>query len=292
MRRLVDGFGLLEAARWYPDLGLLFSDMTRGGVFSYTGAEDHPKVVIAHRKGIGGLVAHGDGGLVVAGRNVAHKAPDGTTTVLLEPGADETFFNDLTADGSGRLVVGSVGTGPTPQESAADAQRVPGRLYRIEPDGGVTVLSDDVLVSNGLGVSPAGDVLYHVDSYRRTVWAFDRADHRDVFVDLHDDEGIPDGLTVAADGAVFVAMAGGGVVLAFSPSGTRIAELAVDAPLVTSVTFGGPGLSSLFVLTGVNDEYPDGRGGAVYVHSGCGPGLPAPLCTIGLARAGVTPHPA
>jgi gluconolactonase len=292
MRRLVDGYGLLEAARWYPGQGLLFSDMTRGGVYRYTGAEPRPEVVIAHRKGIGGLVAHEAGGLVIAGRNVAHKAPDGTTTVLLETGPDETFFNDLTADGSGRLVVGSVGTVPSPHESVRAARPAPGRLYRVEPDGSATVLSDDVLVSNGLGVSTAGNVLYHVDSYRRTVWAFDRDDNRSVFVDLAEYDGIPDGLTVTADGAVFVAMAGGGVVLGFSAQGNRIAELPVDSPLVTSVTSGGPGLRSLFVLTGVNEEYPDERGGAVYVHDGYGAGLPAPLCTIGLARAGVAPDPA
>jgi gluconolactonase len=292
MRRLVDGFGMLEAARWHVGQGLLFSDMTRGGVYRYTDAAHRPDVVIAHRKGIGGLVAHEEGGLVIAGRNVAHKAPDGTTTVLLETGPDETFFNDLTADGSGRLVVGSVGTGPSPHGNAREARRDPGRLYRVEPDGSVTVLSDDVLVSNGLGVSPAGDVLYHVDSYRRTVWAFDRDDNRTVFVDLAGYDGIPDGLTVTADGAVFVAMAGGGGVLGFDARGAGIIELSVDSPLVTSVTFGGPGLQSLFVLTGVNDEYPDERGGAVYVHDALRPGLPAPLCTVGLTLAAVTPDPA
>jgi sugar lactone lactonase YvrE len=282
MRRLLDGFGLLEAARWYDGQGLLFSDMTGGGVYRYDGGDGRPEVVIAHRKGIGGLVAHRGGGLVVAGRNVAHKDANGTTTVILETGRDETFFNDLTADASGRLVVGSVGTGPSPHESAREAQRVPGRLYRVDVDGGVTVLADDVLVSNGLGVSPAGDVLYHVDSYRRTVWAFDGEYNRRVFVELSEYDGIPDGLAVAADGSVFVAMAGGGVVLGWRADGTRVAELSVPQPLVTSVCFGGPALRSLYVLTGVNEEYPDDRGGAVYVHDAHGPGLASPACAVAL----------
>jgi gluconolactonase len=282
MRRLIEGFGLLEAARWYDGQGLLFSDMTGGGVYRYDGGDGRPEVVIAHRKGIGGLVAHRGGGLVVAGRNVAHKDADGTTTVILETGPDETFFNDLTVDASGRLVVGSVGTGPSPHESAREAQRAPGRLYRVDVDGGVTVLADDVLVSNGLGVSPAGDVLYHVDSYRRTVWAFDGKDNRRVFVELSEYDGIPDGLAVAADGSVFVAMAGGGVVLGWRADGTRVAELPGPQPLVTSVCFGGPALRSLYVLTGVNEEYPDDRGGAVYVHDAHGPGLAAPVCAVAL----------
>jgi xylono-1,5-lactonase len=282
MRRLLDGFGLLEAARWYDGQGLLFSDMTGGGVYRYDGGDGRPEVVIAHRKGIGGLVAHRGGGLVVAGRNVAHKDANGTTTVILETGRDETFFNDLTADASGRLVVGSVGTGPSPHESAREAERAPGRLYRVDVDGGVTVLADDVLVSNGLGVSPAGDVLYHVDSYRRTVWAFDGEYNRRVFVELSEYDGIPDGLAVAADGSVFVAMAGGGVVLGWRADGTRVAELSVPQPLVTSVCFGGPALRSLYVLTGVNEEYPDDRGGAVYVHDAHGPGLASPACAVAL----------
>ena len=280
MRLLMEGFGLLEAARWYPDRGLLFSDMTRGGVYCCSAVDSPAEVIIAHRKGIGGLVAHRDGGLVVAGHNVALKEADGATSVIRETATDETFFNDLTADLQGRLIVGSVGTGPSPHEGAREAQRQPGRLYRVDVDGSVTTLADDVLVSNGLGVSPAGDVLYHVDSYRRTVWAFDESGNRRVFADVSGHDGIPDGLAVAADGSVYVAMAGGGVVLGWTADGTALAELRVPQPLVTSICFGGADLCSLFVLTGVNDEYADSQGGSVYVTTALSPGLAAPVCSI------------
>ena len=286
MQRLIAGFGLLEAARWYPQQGLLFSDMTEGGVYSYGLNGAPPELIIPHRKGIGGLVAHSAGGLVVAGRNVSLKGSDGATTVLLETEPDETFFNDLTADARGRLVVGSVGTGPSPNEGAPPtAERSPGRLYRIDLDGSVGVLADDVLVSNGLGVSPQGDVLYHVDSYRRTVWAFEDGGARRVFVDVGEYDGIPDGLAVAADGSVFVAMAGGSVVVGWGPDGKRVAELAVPQALVTSVCFGGADLTRLFVLTGVNSEYTDDVGGAVYAVDDRGPGLPAPVCAVPVTRA-------
>jgi len=289
MQRVLDGYGLLEAARWYPDRGLLFSDMTGGGVYRYRDADGTAEVIIAHRKGIGGLVAHRDGGLVVAGRNVAHKDADGTTTVILEAGADETFFNDLTADTKGRLIVGSVGTGPSPHEGAREAQRNPGRLYRVDIDGTVTVLSDDVLVSNGLGVSPDGNVLYHVDSYRRTVWAFDEAGNRRVFADVSGFDGIPDGLAVAADGSVYVAMAGGGMVLGWDSAGAVTFELLVPQSLVTSVCFGATDLRTLFVLTGVNDEHRDDLGGSVYVTAAPAAGLAAPLCGVRRpARTGAT----
>ncbi|MUL64526.1 hypothetical protein BOO86_08640 [Mycobacterium sp. CBMA 234] len=280
MQLLMEGFGLLEAARWYPERGLLFSDMTRGGVYCCSHVGSSAELIIAHRKGIGGLVAHQDGGLVVTGRNVSVKGTDGATSVVLETAEDETFFNDLTADLRGRLIVGSVGTGPSPHEGAHSAQRQPGRLYRVDVDRDVTVLADDVLVSNGLGVSPDGSVLYHVDSYRRTIWAFDEAGNRRVFADVGGYEGIPDGLAVSADGAVYVAMAGGGVVLGWAADGTAIAELAVPQPLVTSICFGGRDLRSLFILTGVNEEYPDEQGGSVYVTAAPNAGLAAPVCSV------------
>src|ERR1700761_2627612 len=102
LARLASGFGLLEGARWYPEHGLVFSDMTRGGVYRLQPGAADPETLIPHRKAIGGLVAHADGGFVVSGRNISVKAADGTTTVLLEAAPDEQFFNDITADGRGR----------------------------------------------------------------------------------------------------------------------------------------------------------------------------------------------
>jgi SMP-30/Gluconolactonase/LRE-like region len=100
--------------------------------------------------------------------------------VLLEAAADEQFFNDITADGRGRLFAGSM---PKNAGSAGAA----GRLYLIDTDGSAAVLADDVLISNGLGADPADRLPYHVDSGRGTVWQFelDAADvggSRQVFV--------------------------------------------------------------------------------------------------------------
>lgn len=280
MRCLMDGFGLLGAARWYPQRGLLFSDMTCGGVYRYQGDAHGAELIVAHRKGIGGLVAHRDGGLVVAGRNVAIKGFDGTTTVIAEPANDESFFNDLTADRHGRLIVGSVGIGPSPREGVRGGRCRPGRLYRLDVDGTRTVLAEDVLASNGLGTSPDGDVLYHVDSYRQTIWAFDDADNRRKFADTSDYGGVPAGIAVAADGIVYVPMAGSGVVLGWDADGKIVAELPVPQPLVTSICFGVGDLRSLFVLTGVNDEHEDERGGAVYVTTAPSVGQASPVCAV------------
>lgn len=287
MELITGGFGLLEGARWYPGHGLVFSDMTRGGLYALAADATEPRVLVAHRKGIGGLVAHRAGGWVVAGRNVAHKAadPDASTTVLLDTGPDEMFFNDLTADRHGRVFVGSVAVNPT----AAASVRRPGRLYRLDLDGRVTVLADDVLVSNGLGTSPDGGVLYHVDSGRKLVWAVHRPDSpapvRTVFVDTAEYAGVPDGLAVAADGSVWLALAGGGLVVGWDAAGARIAEIPVPQSLVTTVCFGGPGLRTLYVLTGHSDDHPDPAGGCVYRMAAPVAGRAAPMAAVALEQA-------
>jgi len=274
LTRLARGYSLLEAGRWHPEHGLVFSDMLgAGGVHALPPGAAAPVTLIAHRKGIGGLVAHADGGFVVSGRNVAHKQLDGSGAVLRETGADEQFFNDLTADGRGRLYVGSV---PTVHDDVHT-----GRLYRLDLDGRAEVLAEDVRVSNGLGVDPADEFLYHVDSPRRTVWRY-RQDSgaREVFVDTGDYAGVPDGLAVAADGSVWVALAGGSVVVGWDAAGRRVAEVAVPAELVTSVCFGGADLRTLYVLTGSNAEHPDPDGGSVFATEAPVPGLPAPVARV------------
>jgi gluconolactonase len=277
LTRLASGYGLLEGGRWHAEHGLVFSDMLgAGGVHALAPGAAAPITLLPHRKGIGGLVAHADGGFVVSGRNVTHKHGEGGT-VLHETAADEQFFNDLTADGRGRLYVGSV---PKVHDEAHA-----GRLYRLDLDGRSHVLADDVRISNGLGVDPADDLLYHVYSPRRAIRRYrqDSGAH-EVFADTSEYAGVPDGLAVAADGSVWVAMAGGSVVVGWDDRGRRVGEIAVPAELVTSVCFGGADLRTLYILTGATPEHPDPEGGSVFATAAPCPGLPAPLARVRLPQ--------
>lgn len=279
--RLVTGFGLLEGARWYPEQGLLFSDMTVGGVYCLGVDETIPRVVVPHRRGIGGLVAHAAGGLVVTGKNVGYKAADGTTTVILTAADDELFFNDLGVDHMGRVIVGSVAGDPLTGSGLSGLESGLGRLYVIDLDGTATPLFADVVVSNGIDISPDGLVAYHVDTRRETIWAIDLSDtsSRRRFADTSALDGEPDGLTVAADGSVWVAMAGGGFVFVWDSSGRPVRQIAIPQPLVTSVCFGGPDLSTLYVMTGPTSL--DDSGGSIYSVPTTTRGLPAPVARIG-----------
>jgi sugar lactone lactonase YvrE len=114
---------------------------------------------------------------------------------------------------------------------------------------------DGVTVSNGLGWSPAGDLLYYADTplERVDVLSYDtrtgEVSGRRTFADLHEVPGRPDGLTVDSDGAVWIAMARGGAVRRYTSGGRPDLVIEFPVQLVTSVTFGGAGLTDLYVTT-------------------------------------------
>ena len=156
-------------------------------------------------------------------------------------------FNDLTTDKAGRVYVGSLAF-----MVFGGGEAKPGNLVRIDLDGSIQVLSDGVMLTNGLGFSPDGKRLYHSDS-RVGVRVYDVAADGTVgpwrlFADLG--SGLPDGLKVAADGSIWVADAHGGRVAVFEPDGSHRMDVAVPIPMVTSLCFGGEDLRDLYIVTG------------------------------------------
>jgi xylono-1,5-lactonase len=166
---LATGFGLLEAPVWKAGEGLLFADADFGGVHRLADTGEI-QLVVPHRRGIGGMVPHAQGGLVVSGRNVAFKgARDEPTRVVFEndPPHGIVGFNDITTDSAGRIYAGSLGFLPTKK---GDPPK-PGALHVIELDGSSRQLASGVKLTNGLGFSPSGRKLYHADSGDRTVYS-------------------------------------------------------------------------------------------------------------------------
>lgn len=155
-----------------------------------------------------------------------------------------------------------------------------GTLTRIAPDGTVRPILDDVTVSNGTGWSPDGRRVYYVDSPTRRVDVFDLDDdglpvNRRTFATVED--GFPDGLTVDADGGVWVALWDGGAVRRYTPDGglDRVLTLPVRRP--TACAFGGADLTDLYITTargGLSRPHP--LSGSLLVVPGAGKGLPQP----------------
>lgn len=281
--RISTGHGLLEGPVWTPE-GLLVADATAGGVLRITDSGS-TETVIEHRRGIGGMAIHDGGGLVISGRNVAVKgligSADTTTHVLKEndPTNGIVGYNDLTVDVHGRLYVGSLAF------IASESRELgkPGQLFCIDLDGSARVVAEDVLLTNGLGFSPDGSLLFHSDTLRSTVFVYDVAEDgslgpKRTFVETSED-GHPDGLAVDVAGNVWVALPHSGRVGCFDTSGQRTASIQIDVPMVTSLTFGGDDLRDLYIVSG-SEGLDSASGAGVFKARVETPGLPIPPCQV------------
>src|SRR6201996_3872629 len=167
-------------------------------------------------------------------------------TIAEVPARDGIRFTDAGVDRAGRVWAGSM---HIPETEPL------GELYRLDSGGRMNPVIKNVTVSNGLGWSPDGSRMYYADSPTRRIDVFDydpaagEAFRRRIFADLSAFDGVPDGLTVDADGCVWVAIWGGGVLRRFAPDGTQDAVVQVPVSQPTSCAFGGPGMADLYVTT-------------------------------------------
>jgi sugar lactone lactonase YvrE len=166
-------------------------------------------------------------------------------------------MNDCIADPRGRLLAGSC-------FYESDRQDYPlGHLMRVNHDGSVSILDEGIRLANGLGFSPDGQTLYFSDSAERVIYAYDydlergAVHRRRPFVRIPAEEGLPDGLTVDAEGLVWSAQWFGSCLVRYRPDGSVERKVPVPAKQTSSVAFGGPFLSTLFVTSaGLSDSLP------------------------------------
>jgi xylono-1,5-lactonase len=278
MEMLKSGFGLLEAPIWDRDLGLLFADTDRGGILCLS--EDlGVSTIVPHRRGIGGAVRHADGGLVVSGRNIAYKSPAASETVVLlqnDSANGIVGFNDITTDSKGRIYAGALGFVPTHTPMSGiggDSRSAP--LFLIDLDGTTRPVFPDVKLTNGLGFSPDGSILYHADSGDQRVYRFDvgpdgSLSDRRPFISVS--KGLPDGLAVSEDGAVWVAIAHDGRILRYTSEGVLETEIEFPLPMITSLCFGGDDMRDVYVVSG-SDGAGRSDAGSIFRFRSDVPGL-------------------
>ena len=269
MERIASGYSLAEAPVAASDGGVFFSDVLGGGVYRWSPGSGEVETVIASKRGVGGMALHGDGGLVMGGRDVSHVV-DGETRVLF---ADEAIagLNDLTVDPDGDVVVGVLHFRPF-----ADETPVPGEFVRI---GDRATVAGDVLWANGCAYSPDGATFYGCDYHRGVVFAADRHDdgtHGPPRALIETPGGEADGMAVDEHGALWVALGARGSVGRFRPDGALDSEVQVPAGFVASLCFGGDDLRDLFVTT-LGDPKSDEDPGAVFLTRAPVAGSPVPL---------------
>lgn len=235
-----------EGPVWHPSFaGVRWVDMHAGDILELTGPDQ------VGRTHVGTVAAafrpRRDGGVVLADQRGFVLLHDDLT---VEKRLDELWtdpgvrMNEGGADPAGNFWCGSM---------AYDEREGGGALYRLTPDLQATKVLDGVTVSNGLGFSPDGTRAYYIDTPTRRVDVFDHRDGeltgRRTAVTIAAGPGHPDGLTVDAEGCLWVALWGGAAVHRYTPDGTLLAVVPLPAARVTACTFGGPDLDHLYVTT-------------------------------------------
>jgi sugar lactone lactonase YvrE len=188
------------------------------------------------------------GGVVIGLPDGLHllDGPRSRRLVAIEPERADTRTNDGACDGVGRLWVGTM---------ALDERSPAAALYRIDPDLTVTKVLTGTTISNGLGWSPSGRLFYFIDSPTRRVDVFDcdlaggMIENRRCFAAVEVEGAVPDGLTVDAEGGVWVALHGGWGLRRYAPDGQLAAIVDLPVARVTSCCFGGEDLRDLYVTT-------------------------------------------
>ena len=158
----------------------------------------------------------------------------------------EIRMNDGKCDPAGRFWAGTM---------ALDERPGAGHLYRLDPDGSVTAMLGGVSISNGLDWSDDGRLMYFIDTPTGSIDVFDfdlptgAIANRRSLVRIPPDEGAPDGMTLDAEGCLWVALWGGGAVHRYAPDGSRDAVIRLPTAYPTSCAFGGPDLRDLYITT-------------------------------------------
>ncbi|HVK21820.1 MAG TPA: SMP-30/gluconolactonase/LRE family protein [Actinokineospora sp.] len=227
-------------------------------------------------------LADGAGWLAMTGSTLTELRRGGYANPLgpVFTGPSGVRFNDAKCDPLGRLWAGTM-HGSLPGQ---------GVLYRVDLDGSVAPIRTGVGISNGLGWSPDGSRMYYVDTADRTLEVHDYdlasgepTDGR-VLVDFEPGGGDPDGLTVDAEGGIWVAMWDGAQVRRYAPDGTLSAVVPVPVSRPTSCAFAGPDLDVLVITTARGADLEAGGG---LLHT-CRPGVRGAPATPYLGK---TPRP-
>ena len=207
---------------------------------------------------LGAVVLDRSGRLLAMARDgIAVLSGDEMTIVAGIEGDDpRNRMNDAKCDPEGRLWVGTM---------ALDFADGAGSLYRVEPDFTSEKILGGLTVANGMAWSRDGHTMYFIDSTTYGVDAFDfdqrrgEISNRRPFVNFHVTDGLPDGMTIDADGCIWVALYGGGCVRRYSPDGEHLATIDVPVSHVTSCAFGGSDLADLYITTAAYGLTPEQR---------------------------------
>jgi sugar lactone lactonase YvrE len=228
---------------------LIWVDITRNLIHRLDPVTNHKESIDVGQP-VGAVAPRATGGLIAAVRDgfglISTTAE--RLEMLAEVEADNSGnrMNDGKCDSAGRFWAGTMAYDLTPRAGA---------LYRLNTDHSVVKVLEEITLSNGLGWSPDDTSMYFVDSATNGVDVFDyEADSGEVrnrrrLIDIPQGLGMPDGMTLDAEGFIWVALWGGWSIRRYAPDGTPDLVIELPASQITSSAFGGKDLSELYITS-------------------------------------------
>ncbi|GAB3127315.1 SMP-30/gluconolactonase/LRE family protein [Streptomyces calidiresistens] len=267
-----------EGPTWDPDgERLIWVDILGGRIHGYRPGDGRRSVRVVEQH-VGAAKPRAGGGLVLNLRDGVFALDDGPDAGRLRPLHHDPVpgrrGNDAAVAPDGSLWAGTM---------RYDEGEGGGTLVRVAPDGSSRTILSDVTVSNGLGWSPEGDRMYYIDTPTRRVDVFAFTPEGEVrdrrpLVHTGERDGFPDGMTVDADGCLWVAFWEGGAVRRYTPDGRLDRTLRMPVSRPTACAFGGPDLRDLYITcarVGLG-PHEEPLAGSLLVVPDAGRGLPQP----------------
>jgi len=199
---------------------------------------------------IGCIGLHNNGGLIAAFRTgFAHiELPSGKITLINEPikNQNDVMFNDGKCDRHGRFWAGT--------KDVKEEQPL-GSIYRLDQTGICHEMAKGFTVSNGIAWSPDNKIMYVCDSPAGHIYQYNfdilsgDVSHKRIFASVPSEHGFPDGLTVDSQGYIWSAHWNGWRITRYKPNGQIDLVVQMPVPYVTSCSFGGPDLKTLYITT-------------------------------------------
>ena len=242
---------LAEGPVWDDQTKRLYWVNILAGELCTTNPVDGSTQVAEVGKRLGAAALHKSGGFVLATQDgfAFYDPASGALQMIADPEADKPSnrFNDGKCDPAGRFWAGTM---------PYDLIEGGGALYALDGDGTVSKKMDGVTISNGLAWSTDQRTMYYIDTIPRRVYAFDfdvdtgQISNRRVAIQIGAEHGYPDGMTIDTDDKLWIAHFGGGCVRRWDPQTAEILEsISVPTPQVTSCTFGGDDLDTLYITS-------------------------------------------
>lgn len=250
IEKVATGFQFTEGPSWGPEGLLYFSDIPANTIYKMDEA-GHVSVFLQPSERVNGTAFDAEGNLIACrhdGRDVVQVSREREVTLIADRFKGGLFNspNDcvMAKDGAIYFTDPSYGLGDRPREQDCEG------VYRVSPEGEVALVISDMERPNGLAISPDGETLYVTDSARETIRAYMLAEDgratagRDFASLATQKEGVPDGMTLDAEGNIYCT--GGGGVWVFNPEGEHLGT--IETPEVpANCTFGGADRKTLYI---------------------------------------------